>query len=93
MSLVACIHSVFHVCMVQRYRPSAGLFPVIVSQDCGHQPTADIIASYGSRLTHIKASLSSCSLMLSSLIVMLIAHQPQQNSDSQESEENKEQCS
>lgn len=37
-----------------RYRPSAGLFPIIVSQDCGHQPTADAIAKYGGRITHIK---------------------------------------
>ena len=37
-----------------RYRPSAGLFPVIVSQDCGHLPTAQAIATYGSRVTHIK---------------------------------------
>lgn len=40
-----------------RYRPSAGLFPIIVSQDCGHQPTADAIASYGARVTHIKVRL------------------------------------
>lgn len=37
-----------------KHRPSAGLFPIIVSQDCGHQPTSDAIASYGARITHIK---------------------------------------
>ncbi|XP_060800255.1 alpha-1,3-mannosyl-glycoprotein 2-beta-N-acetylglucosaminyltransferase a [Neoarius graeffei] len=36
------------------YRPSAELFPIIVSQDCGHMETAEMIASYGSKLTHIK---------------------------------------
>uniref|UniRef100_W5UBY9 Alpha-1,3-mannosyl-glycoprotein 2-beta-N-acetylglucosaminyltransferase n=1 Tax=Ictalurus punctatus TaxID=7998 RepID=W5UBY9_ICTPU len=36
------------------YRPSPELFPIIVSQDCGHTQTADVIASYGSKLTHIK---------------------------------------
>ncbi|XP_076832611.1 alpha-1,3-mannosyl-glycoprotein 2-beta-N-acetylglucosaminyltransferase a [Brachyhypopomus gauderio] len=36
------------------YRPSAELFPIIVSQDCGHAETANVIASYGSQLTHIK---------------------------------------
>lgn len=37
-----------------RYRPSAGLFPIVVSQDCGHEATANAINSYGSRVTHIK---------------------------------------
>ncbi|KAI5099140.1 alpha-1,3-mannosyl-glycoprotein 2-beta-N-acetylglucosaminyltransferase isoform X1, partial [Silurus meridionalis] len=37
-----------------KYRPSPELFPIIVSQDCGHTQTADVIASYGSKLTHIK---------------------------------------
>lgn len=36
------------------YRPSPELFPIIVSQDCGHAETANVIASYGSTLTHIK---------------------------------------
>lgn len=36
------------------YRPSPELFPIIVSQDCGHTETANVIASYGSKLTHIK---------------------------------------
>lgn len=42
-----------------RYRPSAGLFPIIVSQDCGHEPTANAIASYGNRITHIKVGVAS----------------------------------
>lgn len=40
-----------------RHRPSAGLFPIIVSQDCGHKPTADAIASYGARVIHIKVGI------------------------------------
>lgn len=35
------------------YRPSAELFPIIVSQDCGHADTADVIRSYGSAVTHL----------------------------------------
>lgn len=41
-------------CMLERYRPSAGLFPIVVSQDCGHEATANTINAYGSRITHIK---------------------------------------
>ncbi|KAK6958771.1 alpha-1 3-mannosyl-glycoprotein 2-beta-N-acetylglucosaminyltransferase, partial [Biomphalaria glabrata] len=29
-----------------QYRPSAEKFPIIVSQDCGHQETADVIKKY-----------------------------------------------
>nr|XP_057909273.1 alpha-1,3-mannosyl-glycoprotein 2-beta-N-acetylglucosaminyltransferase a [Doryrhamphus excisus] len=34
-------------------RPSDKQFPIIVSQDCGHAETADVIRSYGSRVTHL----------------------------------------
>lgn len=37
-----------------RYRPSAKQFPIIVSQDCGHEPTTKIIQSYGNNLTLIQ---------------------------------------
>ncbi|XP_021170763.1 alpha-1,3-mannosyl-glycoprotein 2-beta-N-acetylglucosaminyltransferase b isoform X2 [Fundulus heteroclitus] len=36
------------------YRPSAELYPIIVSQDCGHAETARVISSYGEQVTHIK---------------------------------------
>lgn len=36
------------------YCPSAELYPIIVSQDCGHAETAEVIRSYGSRVTHLK---------------------------------------
>nr|XP_061808956.1 alpha-1,3-mannosyl-glycoprotein 2-beta-N-acetylglucosaminyltransferase b isoform X2 [Nerophis lumbriciformis] len=37
-----------------QYRPSQELYPIIVSQDCGHAETAGVIGSYGDRVTHIK---------------------------------------
>ncbi|XP_069775442.1 LOW QUALITY PROTEIN: alpha-1,3-mannosyl-glycoprotein 2-beta-N-acetylglucosaminyltransferase-like [Narcine bancroftii] len=36
------------------HRPSKELFPVLVSQDCGHEETARVIASYGDQLTHLR---------------------------------------
>lgn len=36
------------------YRPSPELYPIIVSQDCGHAETARVIGSYGEQVTHIK---------------------------------------
>lgn len=36
-----------------QYRPSPELFPIIVSQDCGHAETARVIGSYGHQVTHI----------------------------------------
>ncbi|XP_022909734.1 alpha-1,3-mannosyl-glycoprotein 2-beta-N-acetylglucosaminyltransferase [Onthophagus taurus] len=37
-----------------QYRPNPDQFPIIVSQDCNHAPTSDIIESYGSQVTLIK---------------------------------------
>ena len=37
-----------------QYRPSAKLFPIIVSQDCGHAETVRVIGSYGDQVTHIR---------------------------------------
>lgn len=37
-----------------KFRPSKQQFPIVVTQDCGHQATADAIASYGDLLTHIQ---------------------------------------
>ncbi|XP_068566894.1 alpha-1,3-mannosyl-glycoprotein 2-beta-N-acetylglucosaminyltransferase b [Cebidichthys violaceus] len=36
-----------------QYRPSPALYPIIVSQDCGHAETARVIGSYGDQVTHI----------------------------------------
>lgn len=40
--------------LIFQYRPKNVDMPVIVSQDCGHKATADIIKSYGSKLKHIQ---------------------------------------
>ncbi|KAG7199870.1 hypothetical protein KM043_014319 [Ampulex compressa] len=37
-----------------RLRPSAEQFPIVVSQDCDHQPTADVIAGYKDQVLHIR---------------------------------------
>ncbi|XP_008279303.1 alpha-1,3-mannosyl-glycoprotein 2-beta-N-acetylglucosaminyltransferase b [Stegastes partitus] len=37
-----------------QYRPSPELYPIIVSQDCGHAETARVIGSYGEQVTHIR---------------------------------------
>lgn len=54
--VIACNRVTVKRCLdkLLEHRPSAELFPIIVSQDCGHMETADVIASYGSKLTHIK---------------------------------------
>lgn len=36
------------------YRPDKNLHPIIVSQDCGHQATADIIRGYGDQIISIQ---------------------------------------
>eukprot|EP00045_Choanoeca_perplexa_P008304 m.76694 g.76694 ORF g.76694 m.76694 type:complete len:497 (-) comp14441_c0_seq10:1089-2579(-) len=35
--------------LLLKYRPSAAQFPIVVSQDCGHEPTARAIREYSSR--------------------------------------------
>lgn len=54
--VIACNRVTVKRCLDKliEYRPSAELYPIIVSQDCGHAETSDMIASYGSQLTHIK---------------------------------------
>ncbi|GCC37040.1 hypothetical protein chiPu_0015540 [Chiloscyllium punctatum] len=37
-----------------QYRPSKELYPVLVSQDCGHEETSRVIASYGDQLVHLR---------------------------------------
>lgn len=39
-----------------KYRPDAKKFPIIVSQDCGHSVTAEVIRSYGNQVTYIQVS-------------------------------------
>ncbi|XP_036624374.1 alpha-1,3-mannosyl-glycoprotein 2-beta-N-acetylglucosaminyltransferase [Trichosurus vulpecula] len=54
--VIACDRSTVRRCLdkLLHYRPSAERFPIIVSQDCGHKATAQVIASYGSAIMHIK---------------------------------------
>ncbi|XP_035226850.1 alpha-1,3-mannosyl-glycoprotein 2-beta-N-acetylglucosaminyltransferase-like [Stegodyphus dumicola] len=37
-----------------KYRPSPEQFPIVVSQDCAHEPTTRVIQSYGDQLTLIQ---------------------------------------
>ena len=37
-----------------KYRPSAQQFPIVVSQDCGHQETSKAISVFGDKVRHIK---------------------------------------
>ncbi|XP_015791896.1 alpha-1,3-mannosyl-glycoprotein 2-beta-N-acetylglucosaminyltransferase [Tetranychus urticae] len=37
-----------------KYRPDATSFPIIVSQDCGHEPTRKVLQSYGDQITLIR---------------------------------------
>lgn len=37
-----------------KYRPSAKQFPIVVSQDCGHEETARAISAFGNNVHHIK---------------------------------------
>ncbi|XP_030053328.1 alpha-1,3-mannosyl-glycoprotein 2-beta-N-acetylglucosaminyltransferase [Microcaecilia unicolor] len=54
--VIACDRSTVRRCLDKliQYRPSKERFPIVVSQDCGHQETAQVIASYGSEVVHIK---------------------------------------
>lgn len=54
--VIACNRPTVKRCLdlLIQYRPSAKQFPIIVSQDCGHQPTADVIRSYGTQVSFIQ---------------------------------------
>uniref|UniRef100_A0A8D2BE12 Alpha-1,3-mannosyl-glycoprotein 2-beta-N-acetylglucosaminyltransferase n=1 Tax=Sciurus vulgaris TaxID=55149 RepID=A0A8D2BE12_SCIVU len=54
--VIACDRSNVGRCLdkLLHYRPSAEHFPIIVSQNCGHEETAQVIASYGSAVMHIR---------------------------------------
>lgn len=44
-----------------KYRPSKLQFPIVVTQDCDHEPTAQVIDRFGDNVTHIRVS-HFCSL-------------------------------
>lgn len=54
--VIACNRPTVQRCLDQllKYRPSSERFPIVVSQDCGHAETADVIRSYGSKVTLIE---------------------------------------
>lgn len=54
--VIACDRVTVKRCLDKliQYRPSAELYPIIVSQDCGHTDTARVIASYGSQVAHLR---------------------------------------
>ena len=54
--VIACNRTTVKCCLdlLLRYRPSAKLSPINVSQDCGHQPTADVIRSYRTQVSFIQ---------------------------------------
>lgn len=37
-----------------KHRPSIEQFPIIVSEDCQHRQTAEVIAKYGNQIIHIQ---------------------------------------
>lgn len=54
--VIACNRVTVRRCLdkLLQHRPSAELYPIIVSQDCGHTETAEVISSYGNQVTHLK---------------------------------------
>uniref|UniRef100_A0A3P9JQ89 Alpha-1,3-mannosyl-glycoprotein 2-beta-N-acetylglucosaminyltransferase n=1 Tax=Oryzias latipes TaxID=8090 RepID=A0A3P9JQ89_ORYLA len=54
--VIACNRVTVKRCLdkLLQLRPSAELYPIIVSQDCGHAETAEVISSYGDQVTHLK---------------------------------------
>lgn len=54
--VIACNRVTVRRCLdkLLQHRPSAELHPIIVSQDCGHAETAEVIRSYGNQVTHLQ---------------------------------------
>lgn len=54
--VMACNRVTVRRCLdkLLQHRPSETLYPIIVSQDCGHQDTAAVIQSYGTKVKHLK---------------------------------------
>ena len=54
--VMACNRPTVKRCLdkLLEYRPSTQRHPIIVSQDCGHVETAEVIRSYGSQVTHLQ---------------------------------------
>ncbi|KAM7383047.1 hypothetical protein PAMP_002734 [Pampus punctatissimus] len=54
--VIACNRVTVRRCLdkLLQHRPSAELYPIIVSQDCGHAETSEVIRSYGNQVIHLK---------------------------------------
>lgn len=54
--VIACNRVTIKRCLdkLLQYRPSAELYPILVSQDCGHAETLKVIQSYRNQVTHLK---------------------------------------
>nr|XP_015805169.2 alpha-1,3-mannosyl-glycoprotein 2-beta-N-acetylglucosaminyltransferase a [Nothobranchius furzeri]XP_015805170.2 alpha-1,3-mannosyl-glycoprotein 2-beta-N-acetylglucosaminyltransferase a [Nothobranchius furzeri] len=54
--VIACNRVTIRRCLdkLLEHRPSTELHPIVVSQDCGHAETAEVIRSYGDKITHLK---------------------------------------
>lgn len=54
--VIACNRITVRRCLdkLLEHRPSEELHPIIVSQDCGHAETAEVIRSYGKRVAHLQ---------------------------------------
>ncbi|CAG02737.1 unnamed protein product [Tetraodon nigroviridis] len=54
--VIACNRVTVRRCLdkLLEHRPSEELHPIIVSQDCGHADTAEVIRSYGKRVAHLQ---------------------------------------
>lgn len=54
--VVSCNRVTVDRCLDQliKLRPSKEQFPIVVSQDCDHRQTADVIGRYKNQLLHIK---------------------------------------
>ncbi|XP_022799826.1 alpha-1,3-mannosyl-glycoprotein 2-beta-N-acetylglucosaminyltransferase-like [Stylophora pistillata] len=54
--VIACNRPEVERCLdrLLRFRPSEKKFPIVVSQDCGHEETAKVIASYGDKVMYVR---------------------------------------
>lgn len=70
--VVSCNRITVERCLDQliRLRPSKEQFPIVVSQDCEHRQTADVITRYGNQLLHIK--VRCCNIFMSPLIICIV---------------------
>ena len=54
--VIACNRPTVRRCLdlLLKYRPSSERFPIVVSQDCGHVETAEVVRSYGAKVKLIQ---------------------------------------